>query len=167
MASSTPKKLPLNLASIMVIDESIPQGLRWISGKHCGLPVGWIDKKKYYRFECSEGSFFNHRAIWILAYGEDPGCLFVDHIDKIKTNNTLSNLRLVNDIKNCQNRGRRKDNKSGVTGVRYRAEVKKWLAFITVNKVMLRLGYHSCFGKAISIRREAERANFGEYSPNA
>lgn len=45
-----------------------------------------------------------HRLIWIAKYGMIKETDLIDHIDRIKYHNGISNLRLVNDKTNAENR---------------------------------------------------------------
>ena len=71
-----------------------------------------------------------HRLAWLYHYGEWPSG-HVDHIDGIKTNNAIKNLRDVDPLTNVQNQRRaRVNNKSGFLGVSsggglYRASITK------------------------------------------
>jgi hypothetical protein len=52
-----------------------------------------------------------HRLLAITFIPNDNNLPFVDHIDRIRTNNTISNLRWASRELNQQNAKRRKDNK--------------------------------------------------------
>ena len=54
--------------------------------------------------------------------------MFVDHIDGDKTNNRIENLRLANASQNQYNRKICLKNTSGVKGVHWRNDSKKWTA---------------------------------------
>jgi hypothetical protein len=55
------------------------------------------------------------RIIWKLVHGYDP--VEIDHINRVKTDNRLANLREANRADNCRNRGLLRNNTSGVSGV--------------------------------------------------
>jgi hypothetical protein len=46
-----------------------------------------------------------HRIAWALHYGEDPYPHELDHIDRDKLNNSITNLRKVTRRENIRNRG--------------------------------------------------------------
>ena len=46
--------------------------------------------------------YLQHRVAWLYAYGEFPDG-HLDHINRIKTDNRLCNLRIVTEFENCQN----------------------------------------------------------------
>jgi hypothetical protein len=59
--------------------------------------------------------FMAARIIWKLVHGYDP--IEIDHINRVKTDNRLINLREVDRALNCRNRGLLCNNTSGVSGV--------------------------------------------------
>jgi hypothetical protein len=65
----------------------------------------------------------------------------VDHIDKNRANNDISNLRWCNHSQNNQNKNKQSNNKSGTIGVSWDKRYKKWTARIKTNKQVLRLFY--------------------------
>lgn len=67
--------------------------------------------------ECFYGRFINT--------GHSHG-LQIDHKDRNKSNNALSNIRLVTPHENSLNRSTRCDNEIGLTGLHYSTRFKKW-----------------------------------------
>ena len=75
-----------------------------------------------------------HRLVaqaYLDNYSDD---LQVDHIDNVKTNNCLSNLRMVTSQQNHFNRSKAK-------GYYWNKEKKKWMAYICLNGKSKHLGY--------------------------
>ncbi len=82
----------------------------------------------------------------------------IDHIDRNKTNNKLENLRLVSAVLNRRNSSIRQKNKSGVTGVHWSKQSKKWCAQITPYKTkIVHLGFFESKQDAILARKIAEK----------
>jgi len=80
------------------------------------------------------GKVFNikqHQFIWFLAHGEIVE--YLDHIDREKTNNKISNLRSVTNQQNGFNRDPK--------GYCWCNRNKKWKAYIKVNNINIHLGY--------------------------
>ncbi len=73
-----------------------------------------------------------HRIIWAITKGENPN-EFIDHINGVKDDNRLENLRLVSNAQNLQNMKRAK-------GYTFHKKNKKWTAQIAVNKKHSYLG---------------------------
>ena len=90
--------------------------------------------------------------------------LYIDHINGDKLNNTSSNLRVCSNADNLKNRvSLPSNNTSGILGVRYRKDKKKWSAEIQADKICHRLGYFETKEEAKAARLAAELKYFGEY----
>ena len=96
-----------------------------------------------------------HRAAWAIAYGSWPDGE-VDHINGIRTDNRLCNLRDVCPNENRQNQRMPATNTSGVMGVTWSKEKGKWQAQIMVGRKHKNLGRFEVFNDAVSARKAAE-----------
>lgn len=125
------------------------RGLRALEGAEAGniTSNGYIDvtiRKRKYKA---------HRLAWLYVYGEWPENN-IDHINRIKTDNRISNLRDVTQAENGRNKSTHKNNTSGVTGVDYHKG--QWRARIRVNRKSLHLGYYATMADAVASRKRAE-----------
>ena len=101
-------------------------------------------------------SFLAHRVIWAIVNGEWPK-FEIDHIDHIRHNNRIDNLRCVTRFENAKNRTRQINNKSGICGVRFRGDLRKWSVEIKANGKREHLGYYENLNDAVAARKAAER----------
>lgn len=100
-----------------------------------GKEIGSINKNGYLRITVNGKRSLSHRMAWLYVYGDAPDG-FIDHINGVKTDNRISNLRICNKSENGQNQRRpRSDNKSGFLGVFKGTGSKKnpWCAQIQFN----------------------------------
>lgn len=67
---------------------------------------------------------YAHRLAWILTHGSIPDGMMIDHINRVRHDNRLCNLRLVNAKGNAANR-----DASDVAGVCYLPKIDRWLAY--------------------------------------
>jgi hypothetical protein len=102
------------------------------------------------------GVVATHRVIWAIVYGYWPKQ--IDHINGIRTDNRLVNLREVDDAENRKNMALRKDNASGHHGVRLNTTTNKWRAEIRVARKSIHIGCYSLKADAIAARKAAEAA---------
>lgn len=79
-------------------------------------------------------AYLVHRLVWNAFVGEIPEGFELDHIDRNRLNNSLSNLRLVTRQQNKFN--------TAAKGYCYNKSAKKWVAFIGINREQKYLG---CF----------------------
>lgn len=95
-----------------------------------------------------------HRVIWAIATGSWPvGDL--DHINGVRTDNRLCNLREVTAQENSRNMRRSCKNTSGVLGVYWEAKQRKWRAVIRVATKLVHLGSFTELAAAASARQAA------------
>lgn len=93
-----------------------------------------------------------HELIYWWVHKELPK--EIDHIDRDKLNNKISNLRGVSNQQNQRNRKVSKNNTSGTTGVsRFRG---KWQASIKVDGKKIHLGIRNSLEEAVKLRENAE-----------
>jgi hypothetical protein len=80
------------------------------------------------------------QVVWLVAYGAWPASL-IGHINKVRSDNRLSNLRLSSRGESLRNAKLHKNNSSGFTGVSWEARRKLWLATIGVDNRAVYLGH--------------------------
>lgn len=95
-----------------------------------------------------------HRVIWALEYGVWPD--EIDHINGVRHDNRLCNLRSVDRTTNGQNLCLQQRNKSGRIGVTWYKAYQNWAAAIVVNQKRIHLGYFSTVDEAAKARELAE-----------
>jgi len=78
-------------------------------------------------------SYYNHRIIWNLHYGEIPENMEIDHIDGNPLNNKIENLRLCNRQQNCFNTKSKRTSTSKYKGVSFSNREKCWKAQIQLD----------------------------------
>ena len=85
-----------------------------------------------------------------------PSGMYVDHINKCKTDNRLCNLRIVSPSDSATNMPKRSDNTSGYVGVSCGRNHKGYRAYITVGKKRIELGTFPTIEEAARVRYVAE-----------
>ncbi len=115
-----------------------------VSPKYSSISVGdkaeCRDHAGYLRVMVSGVRVLVHRLVWMMYYGSWPKN-FIDHINGIKTDNRICNLRDCTQQQNCQNRTvARRGCRSGVRGVSKNTEDGKWVARVCVRGVNHYLG---------------------------
>lgn len=104
-----------------------------------------------------DGSIYKaHRVAWAIYHGEEPTDQ-IDHINGIKADNCISNLRVVTNQENHRNSPRLRNNTSGVTGVSWNKKKQKWQALVMVNGRHKYLGCFDILEEAAIARAEASR----------
>ena len=119
-----------------------------------GRVSGHKDKAGYMLVWFNGKRIMAHRAAWIIIHGSIDSSMQIDHINRIRDDNRLSNLRLVSPSDNNKNIGTLKSNKSGKTGVFKKG--KRWRAAIKIDKKSIHLGMFDTFQEACDARVAAE-----------
>lgn len=95
-----------------------------------------------------------HRVIWALVHGAWPEGE-IDHINGVRSDNRLVNLREVSRVINARNVSLNARNASGVTGVYRQGE--RWRAFIGIGGSNVSLGSFVTFAEAVAARKAAAK----------
>ena len=123
--------------------------------KRGSKPVGSIagapQNKGYIQIMIDNRNYLAHRLAWFYVYGEWPKNQ-IDHINRIKTDNSIKNLRDVDGSTNLHNVGTRSHNTSGVNGVYWSNRSKKWICTIEINTKKHWLGSFSTLEDAKKCR---------------
>jgi hypothetical protein len=98
------------------------------------------DDNGYIRIMVNSKRYKASRLAWLLFYGKEPQNL-IDHINGIRSDNRICNLRDVTNSENCQNQLKAKrTSTSGFLGVKKRNRYDKWWATISKNGIEYYLG---------------------------
>lgn len=125
------------------------------NARHAGQVVYEEPHKGYGRVAVLGKRYKAHRIVWALHYGEWPKDQ-IDHINGVRNDNRIENLRDVTHKENCRNVRRLDSNMSGVAGVRWAKRRRKWEAGIGVDNKWFALGYFDLFADAVAAREAAE-----------
>lgn len=130
--------------------------------KKCGsvMPSGYIVIKIYRK------NYLAHRLAWLYVYGEFPK-MAIDHINGIRCDNKIGNLRLATSSENNRNAGLRKDNTSGAKGVSWKSREKRWVVQIAFDGKTREIGYFKEKQEAIDVHAKASAEYHGEFSKPA
>ena len=104
-----------------------------------GSVAGCMYNTGYIMIRIDSKDYTAHRLAWLYVYGCWPTNQ-IDHINRVKDDNRLCNLREATQSENNWNVGKYKNNKSGLTGVSWHNSTKKWQAQISVNGKLIYLG---------------------------
>ncbi|EMB7599094.1 HNH endonuclease [Salmonella enterica] len=138
------------------------------SGRQAGSVIGSQTWQGYYAFSLFGKKCFAHRLAWLLHYGEwssQP----IDHINGIKTDNSIRNLRLCSLSQNQFNKPTQKNNTTGVKGVYWNKRDKRYVASVQFNGKKYSAGHHKDIDSAkeavMKLREKlaGEFTNHGEF----
>ncbi|MGL4830853.1 MAG: HNH endonuclease [Vibrio sp.] len=117
--------------------------------------AGGLCDKGYVKVKVNGNTYGAHVIGWFLHYGVMPTG-DIDHINGVRSDNRICNLRDVSSCENMKNKRLYKSNKSGVSGVRFVKSRNEWVATIGVNGKKKTIGYSKSFEEAKKLRLEAE-----------
>jgi hypothetical protein len=127
-----------------------------------GSIAGYTQTNGYKAVRVNKKMYKTHRIIFLMFYGWMPAQ--VDHKDTNPSNNQIENLRSVTLSENSYNAKKRVDNKSGVKGVYWHKESKKWSVQVTVNKERKFFGLFDDLELADLVAQEARTKYHGQYA---
>ena len=121
-----------------------------------GDVAGSVNGDGYLKVSVQSRLYQAHRLAWLYIHGSWPKDQ-IDHTNRIRTDNRISNLREVSNKQNGQNRSKPSNNTSGHPGVCWKKQRSKWEARIKHNYKQFYLGLFESLEEAISARKAAEK----------
>ncbi len=139
--------------------------LFWIDGKRAGREAGSLNPYGYKDVRLDGKVYKVHRVIYSMFKGVIADGLVIDHINQIKDDNRIENLRAVSHSENMKNRSMLPNNTSGITGVFWYKRQQKYGAFIGVNGKQTYLGQFADINEARKARLAGE-LKYANVKPN-
>ncbi len=104
-----------------------------------------------------------HKLVWLYHHGVYPsGC--IDHVNGIRNDNRIDNLRHATRAQNSQNMRMFKSNTSGVKGVDWQKGSQKWRVRLQVNHNRIDIGSFYCLELAELVANEARAKYHKEFA---
>jgi len=130
---------------------------RWrvnVSRQKAGAIAG-RKSKGYIRIKIDRHTYSAHRLAWLHFYGVWP-TEQLDHLNVVRDDNRIANLREATNAENGQNCVVSRNNSSGHPGVHWDKRCRKWRARIKVNRKEIYLGVFENIDDAAAARAKAK-----------
>ena len=141
--------------------------LHWAKGgrgRRVGVPAGCKDSTGYRVVSIKGNSILEHRLIWFMFNGSISEGLEIDHINGVRDDNRIENLRLATKQQNQCNMKRNSNNKTGYKGVCINhGRGKKYRVRIRDGKNKLSLGCFDNLEEAKAVYDKKARELHGEF----
>ena len=129
---------------------------KYFKSIRAGDIVGRTSNKNGYRSTSINGKqYYQHRLVWLYVYGEWPKS-DLDHINGIREDNRIENLRLATKSQNAHNKKKFRNNTSGIVGA-YRHYSGTWYSSIMVEGKSKYLGSFKTAEEAGAAYAKAKR----------
>ena len=99
-----------------------------------------------------------HRVAYAIYHGAWPEG-DIDHINGVRNDNRIENIRCVSRSGNARNQKLRRNSKTGNVGVHWYNRLGRWVARATIDGHCRHIGTYGCKTAAIVARRAFEQKN--------
>ena len=127
-----------------------------------GAEAGCLKNRGYLCTKINGKSYLNHRLIFLYHHGCLPK--FIDHINNIKTDNRIENLREATVSQNALNKKQQSNNTSGIKGVSWNIQAQKWRVRLQINGKEKSFGAYYDFDAAKFIAETMRHKFHGEFA---
>lgn len=128
-----------------------------------GSIAGKTPSNGYISIQVNKVRYMAHRLAWLYVYGYMPKD-FIDHINNVRHDNRISNLREASKSQNGMNRPHDRDNQCRAKGVSLHKKTGKFVARIKYAGKQISLGYYFTKDAAGEAYELAEKMYFKEFS---
>jgi len=126
-----------------------------------GFHIGHINHYGYKVINIDGVAYYGHRIAWKIHYKKEPP-EHLDHINRDKSDNRISNLRGVTDSQNKQNKGHQKNSKLKLKGIIFEPKRGKYRVTLRQNNKQHHWGRYYNLLDAIEARLDAEEYHWGK-----
>ncbi len=162
------KKITLGILKFFLNYDANTGVFIWKNLKHkankisVGDVAGCINSKGYNAIKVDGKLYLGHILAWFYVYGVWPKCQ-IDHINNIRNDNRIENLREASHLENCYSKGLSSLNTSGYKGVRIGYK-DSWYAYIKFNGKYYHLGQFKSKEEAALAYNKKALEFFGEFA---
>lgn len=123
-----------------------------------GSIAGGIEHQGYWRIKIDGKTYKAHRLAWLYVHGKFPSA-YLDHINGVKSDNRIANLREATNQENQQNIKKAfRTSTHGVLGATWNCQANKWCARIKHGTKRIHLGYFDSAEEAGAAYMNAKRS---------
>jgi hypothetical protein len=127
-----------------------------------GVRSGTKNARGYRKITVRSKSYMEHRLIFLMFHGFLPDV--IDHINGIKDDNRIENLRAATVQQNQYNANFKSTSKSKIKGVYWEQSTQKWVARIRIHGKVKTLGRFRDVNLADQCCRLAREQHHGEFA---
>jgi len=139
------------LKELFIYDED--DGQLYAKGCPAHTPSGYMHHTRYRHCRVEGRIYLVHRLVWLYIYGKFPE--EIDHINGVKHDNRICNLREVTHRENQCNQRKPSHNTSGCVGVT-KTKYRTWRAQIHAKWKHISLGCFKNKSDAVKARESAD-----------
>lgn len=128
-----------------------------------GSLVGSVRPDGYVTVKVNGKSHYVHRIVWLMFNANISDGMTIDHINHVRSDNRIENLRCVSMQENHKNRSKPKNNSSGFCGVTFDKNSGKWQSRLNIGGKRFYLGlFDSAIDASIARELKARELKFHE-----
>lgn len=126
--------------------------------------MNWFTHKGYACAGPADMHVKLHRVVYEALVGPIPSDMMVDHKNALPADCRLENLRLASPYQNMHNVRLSRRNTSGVKGVSWSKQKRKWIAYVNAFDVRHHVGFFDRIEEAAAAVDQARMRLHGEYA---
>lgn len=131
--------------------------------KRKGDSAGYVDPNGYVRVSLAKNiKEYAHRVVWFIHTGEEA--TVIDHINGIRTDNRIENLRGCTQQENSRNKTTKRTRKNALPRNVYAQKDGRFRVMINLNGKATQIGSYGSMEEAASSAVKARKEYYGEFA---